>query len=300
MSPAILALALTLAVFVGLALGLLGGGGSILTVPLLVYVVGLPAHEAIAASLFVVGATSVAALVPHARERRVHWRTGLLFGVASMAGAFAAGRVAKGIPATVLLLLFGGMMLTTAVFMMKGRKESTSKGSSPAGARRYAAIAAEGLVVGAFTGLVGAGGGFLVVPALVLLGGLSMRDAVGTSLLVISMKSFAGFAGYLSATAVNWPLVLMVTASAILGSLGGARLASRVPQDLLRRGFAWFVVIMAVFILSQEVPKALGVHFSLREHWPLELLLLAGPIVAAVVNLSRIAKARPAAVPAHG
>jgi hypothetical protein len=258
-----------------------------------VYVLGLPAHEAIATSLLVVGTTSIAALVSHAKGGRVKWQTGALFGAASMVGAFAAGRVAKQIPATVLLLLFGGMMLLTAIFMMRG---SSAKGADarkkvevPA-LRRYAVIALEGLVVGAFTGLVGAGGGFLVVPALVLLGGLEMRDAVGTSLLVIAMKSFAGFAGYLSSTPIDWTLAALVTAAAVVGSFGGARLAGKVPPALLRRGFAWFVVVMAVFILSQEVPKAFGVSFTLAERWPLVLGLVSIPLVAAIVSLARTAR----------
>lgn len=284
-----LILALVLALGVGVSLGLLGGGGSILTVPLLVYVLGLPAHEAIAASLLVVGTTSVAALVPHARGGRVKWQTGILFGAASMVGAYGAGRVAKLIPATALLLLFGGMMLLTAIFMMRGGKKPAEqkKPATPLDARRYLPIALEGLVVGAFTGLVGAGGGFLVVPALVLLGGLGMRDAVGTSLLVIAMKSFAGFAGYLSSTHVDWTLAALVTVAAVIGSFGGARLAAKVPPDLLRRAFAWFVVVMAVFILSQEIPKAFGWSFSLAANWPIVVGLVAIPISVAIVSLSR-------------
>lgn len=295
-----LVLALALAVFVGISLGMLGGGGSILTVPLLVYVLGLPAHEAIAASLLVVGTTSVAALVPHARAGRVKWQTGLFFGLASMVGAYSAGRVAKLLPATALLLLFGGMMLITAVFMMRGRKTDNKPQAEVAQSefKRIAFVAGEGLLVGAFTGLVGAGGGFLVVPALVLLGGLSMQNAVGTSLLVIAMKSFAGFAGYLSSTPINWSLAGMVTLAAVVGSFAGAKLAGKVPPDLLRKGFAWFVVVMAVFILSQEVPKAFGLSFNLAKNWPIELALLAVPVTAAVVSLSRgrpISPPRPAA-----
>jgi uncharacterized membrane protein len=129
-----------------------------------------------------------------------------------------------------------------------------------------------------------------VVPALVLLGGLEMRDAVGTSLLVIAMKSFAGFAGYLSSTPIDWTLAALVTAAAVVGSFGGARLAGKVPPALLRRGFAWFVVVMAVFILSQEVPKAFGVSFTLAERWPLVLGLVSIPLVAAIVSLARTAR----------
>lgn len=280
-----------LAVFVGVALGLLGGGGSILTVPILVYVLGLPAHEAIAMSLLVVGTTSVAALIPHARGKRVRWSMGLMFGAASMVGAYAAGRVAKMIPAAALLLLFGGMMLVTAIAMMrKGKGDDSGFAAKPEAPLPYAVIALEGLVVGAFTGLVGAGGGFLVVPALVLLGKLPMREAVGTSLLVIAMKSFAGFAGYLSTTHVEWTLAALVIVAAVSGSFIGASFAGKVRQDLLRKGFAWFVVVMAVFILGQEIPKALGWDFSLARHWPMILAAVSVPIALGVASLLRAAR----------
>ena len=191
-------------------------------------------------------------------------------------------------------------MLITAVFMMRGRKTDDKPQAEVAQSefKRIAFVAGEGLLVGAFTGLVGAGGGFLVVPALVLLGGLSMQNAGGTSLLVIAMKSFAGFAGYLSSTPINWSLAGMVTLAAVVGSFAGAKLAGKVPPDLLRKGFAWFVVVMAVFILSQEVPKAFGLNFNLAKNWPIELALLAVPVTAAVVSLSRgrpIGPPRPAA-----
>ena len=266
MEPTTLALTALLAVAIGLSLGLLGGGGSILTVPILLYVAGLEAHEAIATSLLVVGATSIAAVLPHAKGKRVRYQTGLIFGAASMVGAYGAGRVAKLIPAAVLLLLFGGMMLVTAVAMMRGRKApSGTAAAKPKDPLPFVKIILEGLVVGGFTGLVGAGGGFLVVPALVLLGGLSMPEAVGTSLLVIAMKSLAGFAGYLGSVHINWTLALVVTVAAVGGSFVGARLAGRVRPELLRKGFAWFVVVMTVFILSQEVPKLLGHTYSLRD-----------------------------------
>ncbi|MBL8742402.1 MAG: sulfite exporter TauE/SafE family protein [Myxococcales bacterium] len=295
-----LALGVALAVLIGVSLGLLGGGGSILTVPILVYVLGLPPHEAIATSLFVVGVTSLAALVPHAREGRVRWKMGALFGVASMVGAYGAGRVAKLIPAVALLLLFGAMMLVTAIAMMrKGAadpKEQQSAGEQ--GDLPYLVIALEGLVVGAFTGLVGAGGGFLVVPALLLLGRLPMRQAVATSLMVIAMKSFAGFAGYLSTTPIDWRIAAMIATAAVIGSFLGAGFAGRVRQDLLRRGFAWFVVTMAVFILAQEIPKAAGLRFGLATHWPVILGMVLVPIALGIASLARAAKATPSGPPA--
>jgi uncharacterized membrane protein YfcA len=259
--PAMLLPVLALASLVGLSLGLLGGGGSILTLPILKYVVGMEAHAAVAASLFVVGVTSLAALWPHARSGRVVWRTGLVFGAASMLGAFAAGRVAKHIPAGVLLVLFALMMVVTAVAMLRKRaKCDQGAHATPLrfSGKTIAKIAAEGLAVGAVTGLVGAGGGFLVVPALALLGGLPMSAAIGTSLLVIALKSFAGFAGHLSQVHIEWPIVLAVSGIALAGSLFGARLAGRIEPAKLRRTFGWFVVVMGVFMLAQELPPLFG------------------------------------------
>ncbi len=250
-------LAIGLAVFVGIALGLLGGGGSILTVPLLAYVAGMDAKAAIATSLLVVGVTSAIGAVSHARAGRVQWRTGLIFGAAGMAGAYAGGLLARFIPGTVLLIGFALMMIATAVAMLRGRKnvaptEGTARLPVPK-------IIAEGLVVGLVTGLVGAGGGFLVVPALALLGGLPMPIAVGTSLIVIAMKSFAGLAGYLTSVTINWPLALAVTAAAVAGALIGARLTSKIDPDALRKAFGWFVLAMSSVILAQEIHPAVGI-----------------------------------------
>ncbi|MCX5394916.1 sulfite exporter TauE/SafE family protein [Streptomyces sp. NBC_00094] len=245
---------------VGVSLGVLGGGGSILTVPILVYLAGLDTKEAIATSLFVVGVTSLAALVPHARARRVRWRTGLLFGAFSMAGAYGGGRLAAYVPGTALLVAFALMMLATAVAMLRRPRRGRPKERPAHGDLPLKHIAVEGLVVGAVTGLVGSGGGFLVVPALALLGGLPMNIAVGTSLLVIAMKSFAGLAGHLSGVEIDWRLALTVTAAAVVGSLAGGRLAGRIPQDVLRTAFGWFVVVMGVFVLAQQLDTAVWAH----------------------------------------
>lgn len=280
------------ALLIGISLGLLGGGGSILTVPILLYVFQLPPRVAIATSLLVVGSTSAAALIPHARAGRVRWKTGAIFGAASMAGAYAAGRVAKFIPASVLLLLFGAMMLVTAVAMMRGRKAGAAEGAAEPAELPLPKVLAEGLVVGGVTGLVGAGGGFLVVPALVLLGGLPMQAAVGTSLLVIALKSFAGFAGHATQVSLDWPLVLGVTAAALAGSFVGVRAAGRIPAANLRRGFGWFVVVMAVFMLAQEVPPLLGASWPI---WVAVVLTLATAAAAVVTErlLSRRLNATP-------
>lgn len=248
-----LGLTVALAVLVGVALGVLGGGGSILTVPLLAYVAGMEAKQAIATSLLIVGVTSAVGAVSHARAGRVQWRTGLIFGVAGMAGAYAGGLFGRFIPGSVLLIGFALMMIATAIAMLRGRKAA-----APVAGHRIpvAKVIAEGLIVGVVTGLVGAGGGFLVVPALALLGGLPMPAAVGTSLLVIALKSGAALAGYLHSTTVDWPLALAVTALAVAGSLAGAKIARAVPPGALRKGFGWFVVVMGVGVLASQIAAA--------------------------------------------
>jgi uncharacterized membrane protein YfcA len=248
------ALAVALAVVVGLTLGMLGGGGSILTVPLLVYVAGLDAKAAIATSLLVVGVTSAVGAVSHARAGRVRWRTGLLFGAAGMAGAYTGGRVAHWIPGEILLLAFAAMMIATAIAMLRGGREV-----DPARAHAHLPVGRvllDGAVVGLVTGLVGAGGGFLVVPALALLGGLPMPVAVGTSLVVIAIKSLGGLAGYLATVSIDWGLALAVTAAAVAGALAGGRLAGRIAPDQLRTAFGWFVLVMGTVVLVQELPAA--------------------------------------------
>lgn len=294
LSPAVV-LGTALSVLIGVSLGLLGGGGSILTVPILVYVIGLPAHEAVLLSLLIVGATSIAALIPYARSQRVRFKTGSVFGVASMLGAFVSGKFAHLLSGTLLLLLFGLMMLVTAIAMMRGKAEAPcvdcdKQREGPLSQLPIPKILLEGLVVGAVTGLVGAGGGFLVVPALVLFAKLPMRAAVGTSLLVIAMKSFAGFAGHVSNTHVDWAFAALATGAAVVGSFAGSHWAGRVPQAFLRRAFAWFVIVMAVFMLTQEAPKALGYRVELRHAWPLALGITAATLLAAAVDLVRRAR----------
>ncbi len=245
------ALALVLSLFIGVALGLLGGGGSILTTPILIYALGVETKPAIATSLIVVGVTSLAAVVQHARAGNVVWKTGLVFGVSGMVGAYLGGYVAAWVPETVLLLLFAAMMLATAVAMFRGRKAPDP--DAPHADHALWKVVGEGIVVGVVTGLVGAGGGFLVVPALALLGGLPMPKAIGTSLLVIAMKSFAGYLGHAAHVTVDLQLAALVSVAAVIGSFGGSALASSVPPEALRKGFAGFVLVMACFVLFQQL-----------------------------------------------
>ncbi|MCD2263626.1 sulfite exporter TauE/SafE family protein [Dietzia aurantiaca] len=246
-----LILVVALSVLVGLSLGLLGGGGSILLVPLLTYVGGLAPHEAIPTSLVVVGTTSVVSLLGHARKGHVRWRAGLGFGVAAMVGAFGGGLAGGHVPGTVLMVAFAAMMLATAVAMLRGRRDEPGRTDSPV--RAPWRVPLYGLLVGAATGLVGAGGGFLVVPALALLAGLPMAAAVGTSLLVISMQSFAGLGGYLTSVSLDWPLVAAIAAASVVGSLAGVAMSSRVSERALRRAFGYVVLAMGVFVLAEEL-----------------------------------------------
>jgi uncharacterized membrane protein YfcA len=251
-----LALSIALAVAVGVSLGLLGGGGSILTVPLLAYVAGLDAQHAIATSLLVVGVTSAVAAVTHARAGRVRWRIAVMFGVTAMAGAYSGGLLAQFIPGTVLLIAFAVIMIVAGAAMLRGRKGTAAADSSSR--PPLLQITLLGVAVGLISGLVGAGGGFLLVPALALLAGLPMPIAVGTSLVVISMQSFAGFAGHLTAGQIDWRLAGLITAAAVVGALIGGRLVSRVPANTLRTLFGWFVLMMASVILAQEVDPRVG------------------------------------------
>lgn len=248
-----MALAAVLSLAIGVSLGLLGGGGSILTVPILIYALQVEEKSAIATSLLVVGITSAFAAVQHARAGNVVWRVALIFAAAGMVGAFFGGGIAQYLSSTLLLVLFGLIMLATSLAMWRGKKAPAGAGENTSHELPLPKIVAEGLLVGAVTGLVGAGGGFLVVPALALLGGLTMQQAIGSSLVVIALKSFAGFAGYATHVEVNYPLASVVTVAAVFGSFAGARFAKQVSAESLRKGFAIFVLVMAVFILAKQI-----------------------------------------------
>lgn len=243
------------ALLIGLLLGLLGGGGSILTVPVMVYLVGLEPKTAIATSLVVVGTTSMVAVLGHARRGRVCWKTGYAFGLAGMAGAYGGGRLAALIPGNILLILFALVMLGTAGAMLAGRKEAVQAPGSPLcpGRLNIPAVLFDGLLVGALTGLVGVGGGFVIVPALNLLGRLPMHAAVGTSLLVIAMNSGAALLGYAAHVSIDLQLVGVVTAAAVIGSLSGGLLSKKLSGNALRRGFGVFVIAIAGYLLYREL-----------------------------------------------
>jgi hypothetical protein len=245
------ALGLILSLAIGVSLGLLGGGGSILTVPVLHYALGFGVHDAIAGSLVVVGVTSSIAVIPHARSGRVQWRTGLVFGAASMVTAFAGGRLGARLPGGALIAGFALVMIAAGVAMLL--RSRAGRGLPAPRPVQLSRVLAVGLGVGLVTGVLGAGGGFVIVPALTLLGGLAMCDAVGTSLLVIAMNAFAGAAGGGLHSHGALPTVAAVTALAVIGSLAGERVGRRIPPHQLQRGFAGFILLVAVAILLREL-----------------------------------------------
>jgi len=255
-------LGLALAILIGVSLGFFGGGGSILTVPLLVYVFGLDPKVAIASSLLIVGTASLFAAFQHWRAGNLRPVEGAAFGLAGMVGAYLGGRAGAYVDGGILLLLFASMMAITSVGMWRGRRQVQPQSGPPA----YRRLMLQGLAVGSFTGLVGAGGGFLIVPALALWARLPMPAAVGTSLFVIVLNCAAGFAGYAAHVDIDARLVGAVAATAVAGSFLGARLAHVVSPASLRRAFALFVGVMALAILGREGPLVARTLVSALPH----------------------------------
>ena len=254
-----LVLALSLAVPVGLALGLLGGGGAILTLPLLVGVLHVEPGAAIASSLVVVGTTSAVAAVTHARAGRVDVRAALVFAATGMVGAFVGGKVAALLPKPLLLVFFSVVMAGAARAMWRGRPTDAAAdavvgvGGLVRLDRSTVTLVGQGSAIGALTGLVGAGGGFLLVPALTLLARLPMKKAVGTSLVVIALNSLAGLAGNVGHVDIPVLLTAVVTVGAVLGSFAGAAIAPHVAPERLRKAFAVFVAAMATLLLARQL-----------------------------------------------
>ncbi len=244
-----LLLGAVLALLIGIALGALGGGGSILMLPTLVYALHVDPKSAIPISLVVVGSSSALAAIPCARRSLVDWRKAAVFGPAAMAGAFGGGHLAHWVPSSILLLSFGLMMLVTSVSMIRGRPATTALPRKV----RVGTLIALGIGVGIVSGLVGAGGGFLIVPALTLFAGLPMPRAVGTSLAIIAMQSFAGSAGHLAHTPIHAPLTVTLVAAAGLGSVLGTMIGAKIEPAALRKLFGGLVLATALFVIGKTV-----------------------------------------------
>jgi uncharacterized membrane protein YfcA len=238
---------------VGVVLGMLGGGGAILTVPILVYALGIEPKDAIATSLLIVGATSFVGTTTHARAGRVRWKIGATFGAATMVGAFGGAQIARHVAGNALLLGFGIVMVVTATSMLRPRAAVAERRTL-----RLAPALGLGAAVGVVSGLVGAGGGFLIVPALTLFAGLAIHEAVGTSLFVISLQSLAGFVGHAPHAHIVWPIALVALAAAVVGSVAGASAGNHVPAAALRRMFAWLVIAMGIFIVLRQLAAHVG------------------------------------------
>jgi uncharacterized membrane protein YfcA len=249
-----------LALLIGLSLGLIGGGGSILAVPILVYVLGLNAKTAIAMSLAIVGMVSLIGVIPHWRRGNVNLKTALSFAPPAMVGALLGSRLAAlpFVTDTLQLICFAVMMLIASYFMIRQPKTNLINQAKLARPQKHQssypwlAITLEGLGVGILTGFVGVGGGFMIIPALVLLGGIPMKEAIGTSLLIISFNSATGFLGYLNQVNINWNLTLTFTAVAILGVIWGTYFSSKIQGAKLQEAFGYFLISIDVFILIKR------------------------------------------------
>ena len=251
---------------IGISLGLIGGGGSILTVPVLVYLFGVEPILATAYSLFIVGSTSLIGAIPKFKEGLINIKTAIIFGIPSIIAVFATRKfIVPNIPdvvfrigdfdftkALLMMLLFAVLMLVASISMIRKKsvapEELTGKQKF-----NYPLILVEGIIVGTLTGLVGAGGGFLIIPALVLLSKLPMKQAVGTSLLIIAAKSLIGFTGDLSNYTMDWKLLMIVTTIAIAGIFLGNWLNKKVSSEKLKKSFGWFVLVMGIYIIIKEL-----------------------------------------------
>lgn len=248
------------AILIGISLGLLGSGGSILTVPVLIYWVGLDEKVAFASSLAIVGLISLFSALRYAKCNSVDWRTVVWFGLPGMVGAVLGAHLAGYLAAWLQLLIFAILLLIAAVLMFRPLKLTEDVRV----ARAFWQVALDGVLVGVITGLVGVGGGFLIIPALVLLSGLSMSMAVGSSLVIIAMNSISGFWEYLHLLdklnlSLDWQLIALFTILGIAGSLVGHKLAKHLPQAALRKIFSVFLVFIGVFVLWHNLPKLMGV-----------------------------------------
>jgi uncharacterized membrane protein YfcA len=253
-----LSIAVPAGLLIGVLLGALGGGGSILTVPVLVYLLHQDPHAAMAGSLLIVGITAAAGTIAHRRAGRVRLAPGIAFAVLGVAGSFAGTRLSASVPPDLLLTLFAGLLLAAAAAMLR-RRPGTARRREHAGGsttgRRILKITAAATGVGLLTGFFGVGGGFVIVPALVLVLGFDMPAAVGTSLLVIAINSAAALAARLGGqVSLDWALLTVFTAAALAGVLAGHRVASRVDPSRLSAAFTVLLIAVAGYSLARSLP----------------------------------------------
>ncbi len=242
---------LLLGLVIGLTLGFLGGGGSILTVPALVYVVGQSPHAAVTASLIIVGANAGFGSFFHRNQGTLNWEVALVFGGVGMVTAYLAAGLCAAIPSGILLVLFAVLMLAVGVMMIFRRMPC----DEPQVSRGWVVVAATGAGVGALTGLLGVGGGFLIVPALVMLVGLPIQQAIGTSLIIIAMNSAAGVAGHLGASDIDLQVITLFIISGFVGAFLGTRMAKVIPSGKLHLSFAVFIVVLGAALLFDNILK---------------------------------------------
>jgi hypothetical protein len=252
-------------ILIGVSLGLIGGGGSILTVPVLVYIFSVDAVTATGYSLFIVGVTSAVGTATFFKNKLVNIKTAIIFGIPSIVAVFLTrAYIVPAIPKEILtigdfvvtksilmMLLFAILMIAASYSMIKKDKKKSNEAEGPQ-KFNYPLILIEGFVVGVLTGLVGAGGGFLIIPALVVLSKLPMKEAVGTSLVIIAAKSLIGFFGEASEVQLDWSLLLSVSAFAVIGIFIGSYLSKKIDGAKLKPAFGWFVLVMGIYIIIKE------------------------------------------------
>ena len=247
-------LAILGAVIIGISLGLFGSGGSILTVPVLMYLVDMPADVSIAASLLIVAGISLFGSVSYIRRKTVSWKHFWAFGIPGMLGTYGGAWIGTIVDSRWQLLVFSLLMIVAAVLMWRSKPKQPGHHTEMNSAK----VTLEGLIVGIITGFVGVGGGFLIVPALVLLAGLSMPVAIGTSLLIIVIKSMAGFVKYYAVMAAqdiqfDWLVIAIMIVGGVFGSVFGSKLGRSLPKEKLQKGFAAFLVAMGIFVIVKSV-----------------------------------------------
>ncbi len=238
-----------LAVLTGVTLGLLGGGGSILTVPILVYAVGIETKIAVALSLAVVGTTTLFGTFGHLRNKNVDIKVALIFGVFAIPSTFLGAYLSQFVSSSIQLIIFAIIMMLAAIFMFKGKKNLNKKEPQ----KNNELIILSGFFVGLLTGFIGVGGGFLIVPALILFTGTDMKKAVGTSLFIITINSFFGFISNLNYVEIPWIFLIQFTGCSVVGIFIGVRLVKYISQELLKKSFAIFLILMGLFILFKNI-----------------------------------------------